>query len=128
MRIFLILYLLTLPLQLLTTGAILEQGTKSLVIFTAIHAGLIAALFWGLLANALVATQIVEDGTASSLIVRRLVILILNSHDLTFIWFVSVRVQTSLSSFLHSPFSPQRCTYRSTLRSTSLVRLDHPTH
>jgi len=26
-------------------------------------------LFWGLLANALVATQVVEDGTASSLVV-----------------------------------------------------------
>ena len=78
--IFPILYLLTLPLQLLTTEAILEQGPKPLVIFTAIHAGLIAALFWGLLANALEVTQIVEDGTASSLIVRRLVIFILNGH------------------------------------------------
>ena len=77
--IFPILYLLTLPLQLLTTEAILEQGPKPLVIFTA-HAGLIAALFWGLLANALEVTQIVEDGTASSLIVHRLVIFILNGH------------------------------------------------
>jgi len=67
-RIFLILYLLTLPFQLLTTGAVLEQGTKPLVVLTAIHAGLVAALFWGLLANALVATQVVEDGTLSSLI------------------------------------------------------------
>jgi hypothetical protein len=68
-RIFLILYLLTLPFQLLTTGSVLQQGTKALVIITAIHAGLVAALFWGLLANALVATQVVEDGTASSLVV-----------------------------------------------------------
>ena len=78
--IFPILYLLTLPFQLLTTEAILKQGTKPLVIFTAIHAGLIAALFWGLLANALKATQIIKDGTASSLIVHCLVIFILNSH------------------------------------------------
>ena len=68
-RIFLILYFLTLPFQLITTGAVLEQGTKALVILTAIHAGLVAALFWGLLANALVATQVVEDGTVSSLVV-----------------------------------------------------------
>ena len=32
--------------------------------------GLVAALFWVLLANALVATQMVEDGTLSSLVVR----------------------------------------------------------
>ncbi|KIM78704.1 hypothetical protein PILCRDRAFT_582570 [Piloderma croceum F 1598] len=67
-RIFLILYFLTLPFQFLSTGAVLEQGTKALVILTAIHAGLVAALFWGLVANALVATQVVEDGTVSSLV------------------------------------------------------------
>lgn len=70
LRAFLILYLFTLPLQLITTGSFLEQGTTSLVVFTAIHAGAVAALFWSLLGNALVATQIVEDGTPSSLIVR----------------------------------------------------------
>lgn len=68
LRAFLILYLFTLPLQLITTGSFLEQGTTSLVVFTAIHAGAVAALFWTLLGNALVATQIVEDGTPSSLI------------------------------------------------------------
>jgi hypothetical protein len=41
-----------------------------LVVLTAIHAGLVATLFWTLLANAIVATQIVEDGTLSSIIVR----------------------------------------------------------
>lgn len=68
LRSFLIVYLLTLPFQLLTTGSILEQGSTALVVLTAIHAGLIAALFWALLANAIVSTQIVEDGTPSSLI------------------------------------------------------------
>jgi Chitin synthase export chaperone len=68
-RIFLILYFLTLPFQFLSTGAVLEQGTKAFVILTAIHAGLVAALFWGLVANALVATQVVEDGTVSSIVV-----------------------------------------------------------
>jgi len=64
-----LLYLLSLPLQLLTTGSLLQQGSKALIILTSIHARLVVALFWGLLANALVATQVVEDGTLSSLIV-----------------------------------------------------------
>jgi hypothetical protein len=71
-RIFLALYALTLPFQLLTTGAVLEQGSTALVVLTAIHAGFVAALFWSLLANGLVATQVVEDGTLSSLVVRYL--------------------------------------------------------
>lgn len=92
LRTFLSLYFLTLPLQLVTTGAcpitsrsaclcadrrlhrvpllgsFLEQGSTPLVVVTAIHAGVVAALFWSLLANGLVATQVVEDGTPSSLI------------------------------------------------------------
>ncbi|THH03733.1 hypothetical protein EW145_g6050 [Phellinidium pouzarii] len=68
LRIFLVFYLLTLPFQLLTTGALLEQGSTALVALTAIHAGLVATLFWTLLANALVATQVVEDGTPSSIV------------------------------------------------------------
>jgi len=66
--LFLILYLLTLAFQLVTTGSFLEQGSRPLVIVTAIHAGLVITLFWSLLANALVATQVVEDGTLSSCI------------------------------------------------------------
>jgi len=65
---FLALYSLTLPLQLITTGSFLEQGSKALVILTAVHGGLVAATFWSLLGNALVATQVVEDGTLSSLV------------------------------------------------------------
>lgn len=68
-RAFCILYLLSLPFQILTTGSLLEQGSLPLVVLTALHAGIVAALFWILLANSLVATQIVEDGTPSSLIV-----------------------------------------------------------
>ncbi|EIW74498.1 hypothetical protein CONPUDRAFT_85925 [Coniophora puteana RWD-64-598 SS2] len=68
LRTFFILYLLTLPFQLLTTGSFLEQGSTALVALTAIHAGLVATTFWALLGNALVATQIVEDGTLSSLV------------------------------------------------------------
>jgi hypothetical protein len=68
LRTFLTLYFLTLPLQLVTTGSFLEQGSTPLVVLTAIHAGAVAALFWSLLANGLVATQVVEDGTPSSLV------------------------------------------------------------
>jgi hypothetical protein len=68
-RIFFALYLLTLPLQLISTGSLLAQGSKALVAISAIHAGAIAALFWALLANAIVASQVVEDGTLSSIIV-----------------------------------------------------------
>lgn len=67
-RYLLILYLLTLPFQLLTTGSLLEQGSTALVALTAIHAGLVATLFWTLLFNGLVATQFVEDGTISSIL------------------------------------------------------------
>lgn len=70
LRAFLVVYLITLPLQLISTGSFLEQGTTPLVVFTAIHAGAVAALFWTLLGNAVIATQIVEDGTPSSLVVR----------------------------------------------------------
>ncbi|KAG2342416.1 hypothetical protein BDR05DRAFT_964366 [Suillus weaverae] len=68
LRIFFALYLLTLPFQLITTGSLLTQGSTALVVLTALHAGLVATLFWTLLANAIVATQIVEDGTLSSIV------------------------------------------------------------
>ncbi|KAH9016087.1 chitin synthase III catalytic subunit-domain-containing protein [Lactarius hengduanensis] len=57
LRAFLVVYLFTLPLQLVTTGSFLQQGSTTLVVFTAIHAGAVAALFWTLLGNAIVATQ-----------------------------------------------------------------------
>jgi len=68
LRAFLVVYLFTLPLQLITTGSFIEQGSTSLVVLTAIHAGAVTALFWTLLGNAIIATQVVEDGTPSSLI------------------------------------------------------------
>lgn len=68
LRALLLLYALTLPLQLITTGSLIKQSSTALVILTAIHLGTVVALFWVLLANALVATQIVEDGTLSSLV------------------------------------------------------------
>jgi len=67
LRNMLVLYFLTLPFQLITNGSLLIQGSQGLVVLTAIHAALVATLFWALLANALVSTQVVEDGTMSSL-------------------------------------------------------------
>ena len=72
LRTFLIVYLLTLPLQLITNTSLLPQGSMSLVVFTAIHAGLVVSLFWILIANAIVATQWIEDGTMASIAVRQL--------------------------------------------------------
>jgi len=69
LRIFLVLYLCTLPFQLITTGSLLEQGSVALVVLTAVHAGFVATLFWSLLGNGIVSTQVVEDGTPSSLVV-----------------------------------------------------------
>jgi len=68
LRATLIIYIVTCILQLLTTGSIFAQGSDVLVVLTAIHAGTVASFFWCLVANALVATQIVEDGTPASLL------------------------------------------------------------
>lgn len=65
-----LLYALSLPFQIVTLGSYLVQGSTALTVLTALQAGLIAALFWAFLGNALVATQIVEDGTMASLVVR----------------------------------------------------------
>lgn len=63
------MYLLTLPFQLITTGSFLEQGSTALVVLTAVHAGLVAATFAVLLANAIISLQVVEDGTLAALVV-----------------------------------------------------------
>ncbi|GLB39475.1 putative chitin synthase III catalytic subunit [Lyophyllum shimeji] len=68
LRTLLGIYAISLPLNAITTGAFLEQGSTALVVLTAIHAGVVAAFFWALLANAVIATQVVEDGTWSSLV------------------------------------------------------------
>ncbi|KAG5350685.1 hypothetical protein C0989_009823 [Termitomyces sp. Mn162] len=53
-------YAITLLLNAITTGAFL-QGSAAFVVLTALHVGFVAAFFWGLLANAIVATQFVKD-------------------------------------------------------------------
>jgi len=68
LRSFLIFYILSLALQIVTTGSVLEQGSTAITVLTAIHAAIVASMFWLLFWNGLVATQLVEDGTLSSLI------------------------------------------------------------
>lgn len=66
-RLFLSMYALSLIFQILTTGSFLRQTSTALVVLTAIHLGIVAALGWALIANGLVSLQWVEDGTISSL-------------------------------------------------------------
>lgn len=68
-RSFLALYLLSCIFQLLDTGSVFRQGSTVLVVLTAIHLGLVAALGWALLWGGFVSLQWVEDGTISSMIV-----------------------------------------------------------
>ncbi|KAJ3716577.1 chitin synthase III catalytic subunit [Lentinula raphanica] len=67
LRNLLAVYFITLPFQLINNGSLLKQGSTLLVVLTAIHAALVATLFWALLANAIISTQVVEDGTMASL-------------------------------------------------------------
>jgi len=67
-RSLLALYLLSCIFQLLSTGSFLEQTSTALVVLTAIHLGLVAALGWAILCNAFVSLQWVEDGTMSSMV------------------------------------------------------------
>ncbi|KAG6826732.1 hypothetical protein H0H87_006556 [Tephrocybe sp. NHM501043] len=72
-RTLLGLYAVTVPLTAITTGAFL-QGGNALVVLTVLHAGFLASFFWALLANALDVTQMVDDGTWSSLVSARMVL------------------------------------------------------
>lgn len=46
--------------QIVTMTSLLKQGSKGLVIVSAIHIAIIVVFFWILLGNALIATQVVE--------------------------------------------------------------------
>jgi len=67
-RWFLISYAFTCLFQVLDLGSYFEQGSLALVVLTSIHAGLVAMTFWFLLANALLALQVVEDGTPAAVL------------------------------------------------------------
>ncbi|KZV98289.1 hypothetical protein EXIGLDRAFT_607098 [Exidia glandulosa HHB12029] len=67
-RWFLFMYCISLVFQILTLGSYLEQGSTALAVLTSLHAGIVAGLFWFLLANAIISTQVVEDGTPASVL------------------------------------------------------------
>ncbi|KAF5344813.1 hypothetical protein D9756_011088 [Leucocoprinus leucothites] len=69
-RALLATYLISLLLQLLTGGALLEQGTQAIGALTAIHCGIVASLFWVLLWYAFTTIQVLEDGQTASILVR----------------------------------------------------------
>jgi len=60
LRMFLLAYALHSALTIITMSSILMQGTTALAVLSAVHIAVVAALFWILLGNALVATQVVE--------------------------------------------------------------------
>ena len=53
------LFALTLPLRMLTTANVLQQGSAGLAVLSAIHVALNVGMMWILLGNAIVATQVV---------------------------------------------------------------------
>ncbi|CAG8618132.1 12094_t:CDS:2 [Ambispora gerdemannii] len=66
MILFFVTYILTLVSQIVTSGGFLGKGTV-LAWFSAANAGLISALSWILVMNAIVGFQFVEDGSLISL-------------------------------------------------------------
>ncbi|EIW69847.1 hypothetical protein M231_00980 [Tremella mesenterica] len=68
LRLLLIVFGLHSVFQLLTMSSIFEQGSTALSILSSIHLGFVAVFFWLLLGNALIATQVVEDGTPAALV------------------------------------------------------------
>jgi hypothetical protein len=45
------------PLRILTTANVLEQGSVELGVISALHVGVVVGIMWVLLWNALIATQ-----------------------------------------------------------------------
>ncbi|PWN54208.1 hypothetical protein IE53DRAFT_2638 [Violaceomyces palustris] len=67
-KVLVVTYWLTLPLQILASGSLLEQGSLAISIITAILEALQLSVFWSLLACGIISTQVVEDGTMASLL------------------------------------------------------------
>ncbi|KAJ3576639.1 hypothetical protein NP233_g276 [Leucocoprinus birnbaumii] len=105
LRTFLVIYLVTLPIQIVTNGSLLPQGSMGLVVLTAIHAGLVVALFWILLANAIVATQWVEDGTMASIAPLSIIALILFGGTLYISLDIALGVTQTIGGLSNPPES-----------------------
>ncbi|WVW81018.1 hypothetical protein I302_103009 [Kwoniella bestiolae CBS 10118] len=67
LRFFLFMYGLHSALQIITMSSLLQQGSTALSILSSIHVAVIVSMFWVLLGNAIIATQVVEDGTAAAI-------------------------------------------------------------
>ncbi|TYJ55627.1 hypothetical protein B9479_003659 [Cryptococcus floricola] len=68
LRLLLLSYGLYAALQAVTMSSVLAQGGKALAILSAIHVAVGVVTAWLLLGNALIATQVVEDGTAAAIV------------------------------------------------------------
>jgi hypothetical protein len=60
LKVLLIAYAAHCVLQIITMSSLLPQASTSLSVLSSIHVALVVALFWLLLGNALVATQVIE--------------------------------------------------------------------
>lgn len=68
-RTLLTTYLMSLIFQLVTAGALFEQGTQTIAVLTAIHCGIVASLFWVLLWYAFTTMQVLDDGQTASILI-----------------------------------------------------------
>ncbi|GAA5971246.1 hypothetical protein JCM11641_008280 [Rhodosporidiobolus odoratus] len=66
--LFFVLYAIVQGLQLADNSALLRAGSLALTWVTAVHVGILVALFWVLVWVAFLSLQVVEDGTLGSLI------------------------------------------------------------
>ncbi|GAA95271.1 uncharacterized protein L969DRAFT_84997 [Mixia osmundae IAM 14324] len=66
--VFFALYGLQCLLQIVTLGSIVGQGTAAVVVLTALHLATVVAMFFVLTWTGLLGLQLVDDGTAASLI------------------------------------------------------------
>jgi len=68
MRVLFLMYALVKGAELVDTGGLLRAGSYALTWVSAVHVGLVVALFWTLAWIALLSLQFVEDGTLPALI------------------------------------------------------------
>ncbi|BGP22028.1 chitin synthase export chaperone [Rhodotorula toruloides] len=68
MTILFVMYAAVQGLQLADNSALLKQGSLALTWVTAVHVGMLVALFWVLVWVAFLSLQVVEDGTLLSII------------------------------------------------------------
>jgi len=55
-------------LGMVTTTSLLEQASSEIIALSALHCAVMAAVPWFLLQNAIVSTELIEDGTPMSIL------------------------------------------------------------